>query len=841
MSYKHQEDDDPADPGILNLVKDVQRLTGDINGPFRKEEFTTVLQQFDMLMAAPAVEEVAARAIDSREEMRVLDALGSSLNVLDPDFLHWRLTTSQGRMIGVEGNYALPRPSNVSENIYQLFELEHRIEEAWGQALLAAMRLMPEEQEHHEEIVNDFERLFERCSDYLRSLLQETADAIHLLDVSVMDPEEVSAQYVVCAALLKHPPKDVDALATLVEYMRQRSIPLSVAAAELMERIYVRFMKGPAVAEVFKQVTSVGIIPLSARPFAMLFNNLTDTNAVLDAYDLMLDYGIAPEASTLRILCKQSRLEYAKLHFTAVVKKRASTDAAVAATNSHSHTPSPSPPPHSPVTTLTGHAAASAGTTADAPGSSRRRYERSYFAHRIEVLIEKDPNVSLLEALKVLHRAEVEGTSLEGDTYIMSALLRHYCRGTTPRKFLVLPFTSSLAYRPGRVVDDLKVTAATMGEAAGAGEGDEGRRLRKFETHNAFNFGLKGADDELLEAEGKCTINDESLHPPSSLAGRRGGGDYDFDKGRRSQRPVARDPYIADSSEEGDYILEVLKSYGSYPDNSVLQWLSARYDGRVPEMEIVAKAADVFFEGCMMSQGTIEPLNCRILHALGYYYIDNRWRERAHQLLCKLLEMYYAYHVLFHADLCGTEKCFCHFAVIVGTKTGPLDLGIGLLTVALALGNKVTTPKVRTKLTVKRDSSENVIAVIEELERCGWDRNKILCCDALMLEPQERAQADGAGDGDNSASGSGTAAGAGAGMYSTSEELGKDSIYTNVSQGPSSFANSHLLSARPSLTTYMYVALRELCVEKATMNWLRDKLRAARAEALAAAAAAAGH
>ncbi|KPA78308.1 hypothetical protein ABB37_06445 [Leptomonas pyrrhocoris] len=867
MSYKYQEEEEPTDPGIVALAANVQQLTGDISGPFRKGEFTMVLQQFDMLMAASAVEEVAARALDFRDEMRILDVLGSSLNVLDADFLHWRLTTPQGRMVGVEGNYALPRPSNVSVNAYQLFELEHRIEESWGQALLAAMRLMPDEQEHHEEIVNDFERLFERCSDYLRSLLQETSDAIHLLDVTVMDPTEVSAQYVVCAALLKHPPQEVETLVTLVSYMRQRSIPLSIAAAELMERIYVRFMKGPAVADVFKKVTAVGIIPLSARPFAMLFNNLTDSNAVLDAYDVMLDYGIAPEASTLRILCKQSRMEYAKLHFTTVLKNMAtSTDGATAAaaaampvtaTNSQSQTPSPSPPPRSPAPTSAGPAAAansnsassSAANVAPVPASvsaaaaahaaSRRRDERSYFAQRIQVMIEKDPNVSLLAALKVLHRAEVEGTTLQGDTYIMSALLRHYCRGITPRKYLVLPFTESLAYCPKHVADDGRRAAAAEAGAEDAvgGEEREGGSSKKFETVNAFAFGLDDTGDELLEEEGKSTINDESLQPLSGSAGRRGGGgDHDAGKGRRAQRAAPRDPYIADSSEEGDYILEVLKSYGSYPDNNVLQAISAQYEGRVPEMEIVAKAADAFFEGCMASQGTMEPVNCRVLHALGYYFIDNRWRDRAHQLLYKVLEMYHAYQVQFHADLGGTEKWFCYFAVIVGTKTGPLDLGIGLFTVALALGDKLINPKVPTKLTVKRDSSENVIEVIEELERCGWDRNTILCCDALMLEPQERAQAEGASEGDNSgASGSG-----GGGVYGLSEDLGKDSIYTSAAQGPSSFANAHLLSARPSLATYMYVALRELGVEKATMNWLRDKLKVARAEALATAAAATG-
>ncbi|KAG5506146.1 hypothetical protein GH5_05829 [Leishmania sp. Ghana 2012 LV757] len=824
-----------ADPHLAALAEEVQRITGDINGPFRKAEYTMVLQQFDILMATSAVEEVAAMAVECREETRELDLLGRSLNILDPNFLTWRLTTPQGRAIGVSGNYSLPKPSTVSDRTYQLYMLEQRIEDAWGQVLLAAMRQMPGEQEHHEEIVSDFERLFERCSDYLRSMLQDTMSAVHLLDVTVMDATELSTQFVVCAGLMKHPPPDVAALVKFIEYLKQRSIPLSLAAAEQLERIYLRFMKGKAAADVFESVTAAGLIPLSVRPFAMLFNNLTDANAVLDAYDLMLDYGIAPEASTLRILCKQSRMEYAKLHFTTVLKGMAN---ATSVTESYSPTP---PPPRSPLVSGAGgaaatHTSATAASTSTVAAASRRRDERSYFAQRIEELAERKPKVSLLEALKVLHRAEVEGTSLQGDTYIMSALLRHFCRSTTPRRYLVLPFSDSLAYRPGPVSDDAPPTSGVE-----TGGGSKGHSMV-----NAFDFGFDAANEELLEGEGKSTINEELEGLPGAPTRSRG-GEPETEKGHRP-RPPPRDPYFADSSEEGTYILEVLKSYGSYPDNNVLQALSAQYEGQVPQMEIVASAADSFFEGCMASHGAMSPVDCRFLHALGYYYIDNRWRDRAHQLVRRVLEMFYAYCVTFRTDLGGTEKWFSYFAVIVGTKTGPLDLGIGLFAASLALSDKTVNPKVATKLTAKRDSSDHVIEVLSELEKCGWEYHRILCCDALMLEPQERvtaeneesaAGANGAGSRDHhhgrSANSSGAVGATGSPTAVAGEEhLGKDSIYTLAGQGPSSYNNPHLLSARPSLITFMYVALRDLGVAKKTVDWLRDRLKAARQEALAA-------
>ncbi|CAG9573523.1 conserved hypothetical protein [Leishmania major strain Friedlin] len=823
----------PANPHLAALAKDVHRITGNISGPFRKGEYTMVLQQFDMLMATSAVEEVAAMAVECREEMRELDLLGQSRNVLGPDFLTWRLTTPQGRAIGVNGNYSLPKPSTVSDDTYQLYLLEQQIEDAWGQVLLASMRQVPDEQEHHEEIVNDFERLFERCSDYLRAMLQDTMSAVHLLDITVMDASELSTQYVVCAALMKHPPPDVAALVKFIEYLKQRSIPLSLAAAEQLERIYLRFMKGEAAADVFESVTAAGVIPLSVRPFAMLFNNLTDANAVLDAYDLMLDYGIAPEESTLRILCKQSRMEYAKLHFTTVLKNMANATSATQA-----HSPSP-PPPRSPLASGGAGVApvhtSAAASTSTASTASRRRDERSYFAQRIEELAERKPKASLLEALKVLHRAEVEGTSLEGDTYIMSALLRHYCRSTTPRHYLVLPFSESLAYRPGPVSDGVR--AASHVEGGGNSKGHP--------AANGFDLGPDPANEELLEGEGKSAVNEELEGLPGAPTRSRG-GEPEAEKGRRP-RPRQRDPYFADSSEEGTYILEVLKSYGSYPDNSVLQALSAQYEGQVPHMEIVASAADAFFEGCMASHGTMSPVDCRFLHALGYYYIDNRWRDRAHLLVRRVLEMFYAYHVTFRADLSGTEKWFSYFAVIVGTKTGPLDLGIGLFAASLALSDKTVNPKVATKLTAKRDSSEHVIEAIAELEKCGWDYHRILFCDALMLEPQERASAEknespaganGAGSRDHhhgrGANGSHAAGAVASSAAAAGEEhLGKESIYTSAGQGPSSYNNSHLLSARPSLVTYMYVALRDLGVDKKTADWLRDKLKAARQEALA--------
>ncbi|GET88386.1 hypothetical protein, conserved [Leishmania tarentolae] len=819
---------EPVDQHLAELAKDVYRITGDIGGPFRKSEYTMVLQQFDMLMATSALEEVAAMAVECRKEMRELDLLGRSLNVLGPNFLTWRLTTPQGRAIGVNGNYSLPKPSTVSDDTYQLYLLEQRIEDAWGQVLMASMRQMPDEQEHHEEIVNDFERLFERCSDYLRAMLQDTISAVHLLDVTVMDASELSTQYVVGAALMKHPPPDVAALVKFIEYLKQRSIPLPLAAAEQLERIYLRFMKGKAAVDVFESVTAAGVIPLSVRPFAMLFNNLTDANTVLDAYDLMLDYGIAPEESTLRILCKQSRMEYAKLHFTTVLKSMAST------TQSQLQSHSPSPPPRSPLTSggtgvATAHTSAAATPASIISTASRRRDERSYFAQRIEELAERKPKASLLEAMKVLHRAEVEGTSLQGDTYIMSALLRHYCRSTTPRHYLVLPFGESLAYRPGPVSDDARPTSNM----------EAGSNAKVHPMGHTFDLRLDPTNEELLEGEGKSTISEELEVQPSASARPRG-GDAEPEKGRRP-RPRPRDPYFADSAEEGAYILEVLKSYGSYPDNSVMQALSAQYEGQVPHMEIVASAADAFFDGCMASQGTMCPVDCRFLHALGYYYIDNRWRDRAHLLVRRVLEMFYAYQVTFHAELSGTEKWFSYFAVIVGTKTGPLDLGVGLFAASLALSDKTVNPKVATKLTAKRDSAEHVVEVIAEMEKCGWDYHRILCSDALMLEPHERANAENgefpAGSRDHH-HGRGANGSRAAGAVSSSataageEHLGKESIYTSAGQGPSSYTNSHLVSARPSLVTYMYVALRDLGVDKKTADWLRDKLKAARQEAV---------
>ncbi|KAK7194918.1 hypothetical protein NESM_000413800 [Novymonas esmeraldas] len=811
------------------LAKEVLQLTGDLGSAFRKAEYTMVLQQFDMLMAAPAVEEVAAMATQCREEMRVLDAVGQSLNVLGADFLTWRLTTPQGRAIGVEGNYSVPKPPTVSDGAYQVYILEQRIEEAWGHALLAAMRQMPDEQEHHEEVVSDFERLFERCSDYLRAMQQDTTDAVHLLEVTVMDASELPTQFIVCAALVKHPLTDVASVVNFVGYLRQHNIPLSLTAAEQLERVYLRFMKGKAAVDVFESVTAAGVLPLSARPFAMLFNNLTDASAVLDAYDLMLDYGIAPEASTLRILCKQSRMEYAKLHFTMVLKSMASAEGATQLQSQpQSQSPSPPPPPRSPLTA----GAAPTHTTAAAAAASRRRDERSYFAQRIDELAEHKPKASLLEALKVLHRAEVEGTSLHGDTYIMSALLRHYCRGTTPRRYLVLPFNTSLAYRPEPVHDDARPTdevrlASAKVYAASA---------------NAFDFGLDNAKEDLLEGEEETTIHEELEGLPGAASRPRSGAEAEPERGRRP-RPPPRDPYLADSSEEGTYILAVLKAYGSYPDNAVLQSLSAQYEGQMPHMEIVASAADAFFEGCEATHGAMCPVDCRFLHALGYYYIDNRWRDRAHQLVRRVLEMFHAYQVVYRADLSGTERWFSYFAVIVGTKTGPLDLGVGLFAASIALSDRTVNPKVATKLTAKRDSSEHVIEVVAELEKCGWDPHRILCSDALMLEPQERASAEG-GEGGYGANGGGGGAARdssshhhhtrGSPVPATHENApGKDSIYTSVGQGPSSFANAHLLSARPSLVTYMYVAMRDLGVERKTSDWLRDKLRAARQEALA--------
>lgn len=55
--------------------------------------------------------------------------------------------------------------------------------------------------------------------------------------------------------------------------------------------------------------------------------------------------------------------------------------------------------------------------------------------------------------MKAIHRADVEGTSLTGDTMIMSCLLRYFCHGTTPMEMLVWPFTQSAACQAEKITD----------------------------------------------------------------------------------------------------------------------------------------------------------------------------------------------------------------------------------------------------------------------------------------------------------------------------------------------------------------------------------------------------
>lgn len=794
-----------VDLHITTALPGVKNLADEIGSAFRKEDYFMVLQHYDLLLASSDLEVIAVAATEHRSEMQLMETEELSKNVLSKEFLTWRLTTTEGCACASSGSYPLVKPADVSDTGYVLYDAEQRLELAWAQALLASMRQMPEEDEHHEEIINDFERFFNRCSEFLRAVLRPTSGASAMLESILAEAGPSSASFALEAVLLKHPAHDIDTLASLVHLMKTREIPMTVAAAEQIEKGYARLMKGPIAEKVFNTILAAGMVPLSTRPFAMLFNNLNDGPALLSAYDLMLDYGIPPETSTLRILSKQSKSDLTAPHFVARLKSLmsaggdASSSAAAAAAAAGPLLGMKHSDPHS----------NSAAATDDTQSASRRRDKRIYFTQRLQELAESNPTASLLEAMKVLHRADVEGTSLQGDRGILTALLRLFCNGTTPLHLLKEPFVSSLAYGPWKIPPvngpaAIHTPADGATTAEGADKTDFLPGGEKLQRENAFNFGFNGTEDELLEEEGQNTAHDDLLVPGEVQPLE------DMAETREAPAPLTtvKSSLIADCGEEAAYVLRVLAQYDCFPDNTMLQTLAAHYEALPSGVDVIAQVVKALVQRCYELRGTLEPVNCKHCTGLMSYYVHNNQPDRAIDLIRLFVELFYAYRVTFRADLGKTDRNFLYLATMVGVHVGSPSWAVGLYTIAMAFSDRQTPSVVSEELVEKCKNDPQTAPVIEDLQRMKWNRNRMLRSNDLLLPPQERSM--GGKDG--------------------GKDLTSD---VAIDVELSVFGSSRPADARPGLVSFAFLALREMGVKKDVMSWIRNLLMTARTEAMA--------
>ncbi|EPY21208.1 hypothetical protein AGDE_14216 [Angomonas deanei] len=128
-------------------------------------------------------------------------------------------------------------------------------------------------------------------------------------------------------------------------------------------------------------------------------------------------------------------------------------------------------------------------------------------------------------------------------------------------------------------------------------------------------------------------------------------------------------------------------------------------------------------------------------------------------------------------------------------KTHQLPWAIGLFTIGLCMSssNKLDAAKSRLLLIQEKEYRSPAYDVVTHLDRCDWDRNKILTCPDLISEEAPR------------------------------EEEVFDSIYTTPSQAASSYTNQKTSEVK-TLHDYMYFALRDIHVERSVLDLFKQLL-----------------
>lgn len=458
---------------------------------------------------------------------------------------------SSGSTSIAEMNPSLAHLALDSAFVTELYEVNITIEQGWGVVLGAAIQTQPEEEDYHWSIVSEYEHTFDRTSTYLRAWMGKTEEGHSILDTislfQLLNGE--ATPDVVLAAFHKnsYTLQTLEELRGIVRHMQEYKIPVTVRVGELFEKAFARCVKKEGAEKVYRfMVSECGLVPLTTRPFALLFNEKKngDVLTALKYYEEMLDYGIPPESSTLRLLCTTCKQDdsFALAHFTTLSKAERfqTSPVATATTSSHprqggsgggvvrSANPSSvvdSPPSPSSLTTSPGMragverriddittlnpSAGSGGLLSSPIRVPFRRDPVAFFVYRLvnlayengifpsitRILQERLPNrrgsagayhppsegvlaigsegsrrgndngmvnmhrmtsnsapdgeVSLLDAMRVLHRGEVEGNDLQHATVLVENIMLLFCRGvSTPVEDLVLPFHRSKAFYP---------------------------------------------------------------------------------------------------------------------------------------------------------------------------------------------------------------------------------------------------------------------------------------------------------------------------------------------------------------------------------------------------------
>lgn len=237
---------------------------------------------------------------------------------------------------------------------------------AWGRGIIAAAQMCSDDEEHLNEMVDDYECRFNQPSAYLRVMLAEGSNASCALSKFLEEhppplvsppQEELAPKADDEAAVLgtvtlagtpqakPEPPLNAkyfnEALEGILEKFRSSSCEdseqlvqiakrlnfdkyLTTDLIEKMQRPFIQRMKSKTedVEVVFDQMLAAGLPPVNSVPFTFIFMKPQLSKPIIDHYYMMmLEHGIKPVESAYRILLRNPMLNKDEHYF---IRKRIS-------------------------------------------------------------------------------------------------------------------------------------------------------------------------------------------------------------------------------------------------------------------------------------------------------------------------------------------------------------------------------------------------------------------------------------------------------------------------------------------------------------------------------------
>jgi hypothetical protein len=195
-----------------------------------------------------------------------------------------------------------------AHDLESLPELRGEIVRAWGRGVIAASQINPDDREHLQEIIEDFETRFGQQSHFLRALSLPAETAVEALQQYIAGNGNVLPNEAIDGITEKFRNCTCDDVRAILKFLHSHQIDFSAEISDKLQRPFLRRMKTEDCEQVLQEMVSAGLRPVNSYPYNFIFLKTNLVKPLVEHYFDMLCYGIKPPSTMYRLILRNQHL-----------------------------------------------------------------------------------------------------------------------------------------------------------------------------------------------------------------------------------------------------------------------------------------------------------------------------------------------------------------------------------------------------------------------------------------------------------------------------------------------------------------------------------------------------